>query len=223
MFFGGRSGFNAFYPNRVAVNPHVPEIVITDFQVISEARSLDTKRYPQELAGDSDPIRLSHRDRVVSFEFAALDFSAPEKNAYAYKLDGFNEDWVYAGDRRFVTYTNLPAGSYVFRVKGSNDNGVWNETGAAVPFTVVPPFWATTWFKTLVVFFLLASAYSVYAVRIASMKRRRAELERQVGERTKELSEKKEELEENSVESGKGSSLTNLEAEARNLSATEYK
>ena len=89
----------------------------------------------------------------------------------------------------------MPAGDYVFRVKGSNDNGVWNETGAAVPFTVVPPFWATLWFKSLVGFLLVASAYSVYAIRITSMKRRRAELERQVGARTRELSEKKEELE----------------------------
>jgi ligand-binding sensor domain-containing protein/signal transduction histidine kinase len=195
MFFGGRNGFNAFYPHRVAVNPHVPEVVITDFQVISEAAHLDTNRYPQELAADVAPFRLSYRDRVVSFEFAALDFSAPEKNAYAYKLEGFNEDWVESKDRRFVTYTNLPAGDYVFRVKGSNDNGIWNETGASVSFTVVPPFWATTWFKALAAIFVLALAYSVYAVRITSMKRRRAELERQVSERTRELSEKKEELE----------------------------
>ncbi len=195
MFLGGRNGFNAFYPNRVAVNPHVPEVAITDFQVISETKSLDTNRYPRELAVDAGPFRLSHRDRVISFEFAALDLSAPEKNAYAYKLEGFNEDWIYVKDRRFVTYTNLPAGDYVFRVKGSNDNGVWNEAGATVPFTVVPPFWATLWFKSLALFFLLASAYSAYAIRIKSMKRRRAELERQVGERTRELSEKKEELE----------------------------
>jgi ligand-binding sensor domain-containing protein/signal transduction histidine kinase len=196
MFFGGKHGFNAFLPNQVAPNPHVPEVVITDFRVIGASGALDDPRHPRELPADAGPFRLSHRDRVVSFEFAALDFSAPEKNEYAYRLEGFVDDWQRVKDRRYATYTNLPAGDYVFQVKGSNDNGVWNEEGARVAFTVVPPFWATTWFKALAALLLLAAAATGYAARVGAINRRRVELEREVAERTRELSEKKSELEE---------------------------
>ncbi|HJS73657.1 MAG TPA: triple tyrosine motif-containing protein, partial [Vicinamibacteria bacterium] len=196
MFFGGTHGFNAFFPRRIAPNPHVPEVVITDFHVISDSQTLESRRYPRELPLDAGPFRLSHRDRVISFEFAALDFSAPEKNQYAYRLEGFEKDYVPAKDHRIATYTNLPAGDYTFHVKGSNDNGVWNEEGAKVRFTVVPPFWATAWFKALVAALAVGAAFFGYAARIRTLNRRRAELECEVAERTRELSEKKNELEE---------------------------
>jgi ligand-binding sensor domain-containing protein/signal transduction histidine kinase len=195
MFFGGKRGFNAFTPNQVAPNPHVPEVVITDFRVIGGSGALDDPRHPRELPADAGPFRLSHRDRVVSFEFAALDFSAPEKNRYAYRLEGFRDEWEYVKDRRYVTYTNLPAGDYVFQVKGANDNGVWNEEGARVRFTVVPPFWATVWFKGLIAMLALSAVSLGYGARMRTMNRRRAELEREVAERTRELSEKRDELE----------------------------
>jgi len=196
MFFGGKHGFNAFFPHQVAVNPHVPEVVITDFRVIGESGALDVPRHPRELPQEAGPFRLSHTDRVITFEFAALDFSAPEKNEYAYRLEGFVDDWEYVQDRRYATYTNLPAGDYTFHVKGSNDNGVWNEEGARVRFTVVPPFWATTWFKGLVVLLALATASFGYAGRMRKINRHRIELERVVAERTRELSEKRDELQE---------------------------
>jgi two-component system, sensor histidine kinase ChiS len=196
MFFGGRHGFNAFFPNRVAVNPHVPEVVITDFRVIGDSGALVDPRHPRELPDDAGPFRLSHRDRIISLEFAALDFAAPEKNEYAYRLEGFGDEWERVKDRRYATYTNLPAGDYTFHVKGSNDNGVWNEEGAKVRFTVVPPFWATAWFKALAVLGAVAVASFGYAARMRKINRQRAELEREVAERTRELSEKRDELEE---------------------------
>ncbi len=196
MFFGGKHGFNAFFPDQVAVNPHVPEVVITDFRVIGESGVLDDPRHPRELPENAGPFRLSHKDRVISFEFAALDFSAPEKNEYAYRLEGFVDEWEYVKERRYATYTNLPAGDYTFHVKGSNDNGVWNDEGAKVRFTVVPPFWATTWFKGLAALFALAVALFGYKARVRKINRHRAELEREVAERTRELSEKRDELEE---------------------------
>jgi signal transduction histidine kinase len=178
------------------VNPHEPEVVITDFRVIGESGDLHDPRHPRELPEDAGPFRLSHQDRVISFEFAALDFSAPEKNEYAYRLEGFADEWQFVKDRRYATYTNLPAGDYTFQVKGSNDNGVWNEEGASVRFTVVPPFWATTWFKGLAVLLALAAASFGYAARMRKINRHRVELERVVAERTRELSEKRDELEE---------------------------
>jgi ligand-binding sensor domain-containing protein/signal transduction histidine kinase len=195
MFFGGTHGFNAFFPRQIAPNPHVPEVVITDFHVIGDSGTLNRGRYPRELPLDAGPFRLSHRDRVISFEFAALDFSAPEKNQYAYRLEGFENEYTIAKDHRIATYTNLPAGDYTFHVKGSNDNGVWNEEGAAVRFTVVPPFWATAWFKALIAVLAIGAASLGYAARMRTINRRRAELEREVAERTHELREKKDELE----------------------------
>jgi signal transduction histidine kinase len=177
------------------VNPHVPEVAITDFRILSDSDEITPEQKPRELPPDAGPFRISHRDRVLTFEFAALDFAAPEKNQYAYRLEGFRDEWEYVKDRRFATYTNLPAGDYVFRVKGTNDNGVWNEQGATVRLTVVPPFWATTWFRALMAALLLAVAFGAYAVRVRTLNRRRAELEREVLDRTRELMEKKNELE----------------------------
>jgi hypothetical protein len=139
LFFGGIRGFNAFHPEQVTGNPHVPPVVITIFG-----------KFNQVVRRDLEPgehIALTYRDNLVSFEFAALDYTAPDKNHYAYMLEGQEESWVGAGTRRHVDYTNLRVGDYVFRVKGSNNDGVWNEDGAVVTLTVTPPFWETWWFR----------------------------------------------------------------------------
>ena len=110
----------------------------------------------------TDAIELSHRDQVVTFEFAALHFTAPRKNQYAYRLEGFHEGWIPTGaDRRFATFTGLAPGRYVFRVKAANSDGVWNEQGTAVTIVVTPPFWATWWFRLAI---LLAVAGLVLAL-----------------------------------------------------------
>lgn len=110
--------------------------------------------------GETEAIVLKYSDNVLTFDFAALDFTAPEKNRYAYIMEGFNRDWVYRdADRRFVTYTNLDPGTYTFRVIGSNNHGYWNRKGVSVKVTIIPPFWRTWWFYTLaaVAFALLSS------------------------------------------------------------------
>ena len=94
-------------------------------------------------ADATDSIRLGYRDEVVTFEFAALDYAAPERNRYAYKLEGFDPDWVPSRQLRRVTYTNLDAGNYRFRVNGANNDGLWNEAGLAIPVHVEAPPWAT--------------------------------------------------------------------------------
>jgi len=91
----------------------------------------------------TDKIALTHKDDVISFEFAALHYALPKGNQYAYKMEGFDENWVYSGNRRFATYTNLDPGDYNFRVKGSNKDDVWNHAGTAVKITITPPFWQT--------------------------------------------------------------------------------
>ena len=132
MYFGGIQGFNAFDPTQVQDNPLAPPVVITAFKKFNQTERKD-------LTG-GEKITLSYQDNFISFEFAALDFSAPEKNQYAYKLEGFDKDWIYAGTRRYASYTNLRGGKYTFRVIGSNQDGVWNETGASVEIDVTPPF-----------------------------------------------------------------------------------
>lgn len=144
MFFGGNNGFNAFHPDSVRDHPRAPDVVITDFKI------LDQSLPPAVLARHS-PLVLSHKDLFFSIEFAALNFTLPEKNQYAYMLEGFDAEWIHSGTRRFVTYTNLDPGAYTFRVKASNHDGVWNEEGAALRIVVAPPPWRTWWAYALYV------------------------------------------------------------------------
>ena len=161
MFFGGINGFNAFYPDRIKDNPHIPPIVLTAFRKMNRPVSLD--RPLSEITA----ITLSHRDYIFSFEFAALDYTAPEKNHYAYKMEGLDEEWIAtSAANRLAQYTTLPPGHYTFRVKGSNNDGVWNEAGVAVAITITPPFWQTWWFRFLVVMIFGGSALWAYRRRL---------------------------------------------------------
>jgi signal transduction histidine kinase/ligand-binding sensor domain-containing protein/DNA-binding response OmpR family regulator len=146
LFFGGIQGLNYFFPEEINDNPHQPPIVLTGLK--KGAETVTFKKEPGLLdaaVSMAEKINLSYRDDVITFEFAALDYAAPEKNQYAYKLDGYNEDWISSGNLGSATYTNLPPGEYVFRVKGSNNDGVWNEDGLALAVAVAPPFWRTIW------------------------------------------------------------------------------
>jgi len=148
--FGGVNGVNYFKPAEITNNPYIPNIAITDFQIFnkSENRS-EQNSYLKEDVNEISEINLSHRESVFSFEFAALSYNNPDKNEYAYKMEGFDKDWIYSGKRNFITYTNLEAGDYTFRVKGSNNDGVWNEEGTGVRMHITPPFWKTWWFRSM--------------------------------------------------------------------------
>ncbi|MCB1032898.1 MAG: PAS domain S-box protein, partial [Acidobacteria bacterium] len=139
MFFGGINGFNTFDPTEMRGNQHVPPVVLTSFLKFNEV--VDLGRPLSEV----ESIELSHKDHVIAFEYAALDYTAPEKNLYRHMLEGFDEGWVNAGTRRRATYTNLKPGSYVFRVKASNSDGVWNQDGIALRLEVAPAPWRTWW------------------------------------------------------------------------------
>jgi len=156
MFFGGISGFNAFYPEQIKDSPNPPPIVITSFAKFNQRVLTDLS--------EGEHIQLSYKDNFISFEFAALDYTAPEKNQYAYMLEGFDQDWVNAGTRRYASYTNLKGGDYVFRVKGSNSDGVWNEEGSRVRITVTPPIWETWWFRGILLLVLVGKPMKNYTV-----------------------------------------------------------
>jgi signal transduction histidine kinase len=135
-----------------------------------------------------EEILLSYSDDVIWFEFAALDYSAPDRNQYAYMLEGQDEDWISARDRRHVDYTNLRGGEYVFRVKGSNNDGVWNEEGVSVSLAVTPPYWDTWWFRALAFLLLVGGVFGIYRLQVRSIEARNKRLESQVAERTAEIS-----------------------------------
>jgi PAS domain S-box-containing protein len=181
MYVGGINGFNLFKPQEIKPNPVPPQVVVTRFDVFNQPLRVD-------LTG-REPIRLSYKQDFISFEFTALDFQAPQKNQYAYKLEGFNEDWIQAGNHRYATYTNLPGGEYVFRVKAANSDGVWNESGVAIPVIITPPVWQTWWFMASLVIALSALLAGAFRWRLNSIREQNVYLELQVSERTAELRE----------------------------------
>lgn len=152
MFFGSFNGLTSFFPEKIKVNPHVPPLVITDVEIFNSGQTFsgDFKRMKT--------LKLGPKDRTVSFAFAALSFSDSRRNQYAYKIEGLNDDWIEIGNRHEITVSNLRPGSYVFRVKGSNNHGVWNDQGAALAITMWPPWWQTWWFR-VPVFLLLLSLF----------------------------------------------------------------
>jgi diguanylate cyclase (GGDEF)-like protein len=155
---------------------------------------------PVRFPSPTDQVRkleLGPRDQVVTFEFAALDYAAPEKNHYSYRLEGFDPDWIELGPIRRVTYTNLDPGSYVLRVRAANNDGVWSE-GLTLPVRVIPPFWRTWW--AYLVYLLAAAAAAAAVVHSQRLKGKRAaqtrnRLEEEVQTRTRELAERNQQLE----------------------------
>ncbi|MBL7996336.1 response regulator [bacterium] len=183
LFFGGVNGFNVFLPEEVKDNSHVSPVVLTAFKKFDRIQKLETS------VSEIKEIKLSYRENVFSFEFAALDFTRPEKNQYAYKMDGFDIDWIYCGSRRYASYTNLDGGTYTFRVKGTNNDGLWNEAGAAVTIIITPAFWNTWWFRLLVVLLVGWAAVGYYRSRVTAVQKQNEILETKVEERTKSLRE----------------------------------
>lgn len=189
LFFGGIYGFSHFRPEDVRDNPHLPEVVITGLRRLNRREAVgDTGSILERSIVETTSLRVPARDNVLIFEFAALDYSAPAKNRYAYRMVGFNDTWIDAGDARLATYTNLPPGSYTFQVRGSNNDGVWNEAGTSLALRILPPWWRTSWAYA---FYLLLGAGLVLGARRYEMNRirlrHRAEQEHAHAERLMEL------------------------------------
>lgn len=165
MFFGGIAGFNSFYPDEIRDNPFIPPVIITAFSKLNQEVKFDRP------IAEIKELKLSHKDYVFSFEFAALDFTAPEKNRYAYQMAELDQDWIYThSKKRFATYTTLAPGKYTFRVKGSNNDGVWNEQGAAINIIITPPIWKTWWFRLLAMLLLIGFIYFLLRRRLRNIR-----------------------------------------------------
>lgn len=194
MFFGGVNGFNVFHPQDVRSNPFPPPIVITRFSLFNDPVQIGEGSPLSRAISETDEILLSYQDDFFSFEFAALHFSAPEENQYAYIMEGLDKDWIYTEGRRFAGYTNVPPGDYTFRVIGANPDGVWNEEGTAIRITIPPPFWQTWWFRLAVGVVIIGGVLGGFALRLRIEEAQRRQLEVQVDERTKELQQTLSEL-----------------------------
>jgi signal transduction histidine kinase/ligand-binding sensor domain-containing protein/DNA-binding response OmpR family regulator len=199
MYFGGIKGLNFFYPDSIKDIANVQDVTLTDFKIFNSSVKIGTwnnkKVILHRVIDQTDLIRLSFRENVFSFEFSALDYFLPEKIEYAYKMEGVDKDWVKVpASRRFANYTNLKGGEYIFEVKASNSDGVWNEKSKRIKIIITPPFYSTIWFKILLFLFLalLTAAYFTYRTRALKLQKRKLEI--LVHERTAKIEEQKEEL-----------------------------
>ena len=181
MYFGTSTGFLSFHPDSVRENGFVPPVVLTALKKFNNVVEL-----PVSIT-EADEIELWYTDNFISFEFAALGFSFSDKNRFRYKLEGFDKYWIDAGTKNEAVYTNLDGGEYVFRVKGSNSDGVWNEEGRALRVIVHPPFWRTRWFYAMCGVLTLGSVWGVFRWRVRNLQKRTDELKRVVEERTSQL------------------------------------
>jgi len=156
LFFGGLKGFNIFDPGKIETNMYVPPIFITNFTKYNKKVNLI-----QHISIAKELI-LSYKDKFFGFDFVALDYTVGSRNKYAYKMQGFNDDWITTNaDKRFADFTNLDPGSYVFRVKGSNSDGIWNEEGTSLKIVIVPPFWQEWWFTIILLISFSVISYLV--------------------------------------------------------------
>lgn len=169
LYFGGINGLNSFYPDRIKENEHIPQIVITDLKILNKSASISPEGPLTSSINLAERIELTYYQDVFSFEFASLDFSYPAENEFKYKLENFDSDWNYAGKRNFVMYTNLDPGEYIFRVTGSNNDEVWNETGTSIAVIIHSPFWETWWFLAIIFLSISGLAYFVISYRVKSI------------------------------------------------------
>ncbi len=160
MYFGGINGFNTFYPRDIKINQFIAPVYITNFQLFNQTVQPGQKNSPlQNDISFTHHVDLNYQQSSISFEFALLNYTAPENNQYAYKLDGFEKTWHYSHTERNANYTNLDPGHYTFYVKAANNDGVWNNKLTYVEIDIRPPFWETWWCKLLIFLLFFTSAY----------------------------------------------------------------
>jgi signal transduction histidine kinase/streptogramin lyase len=205
VLIGGENGFNIFHPGQIINNPHIPPVYVSQLSLFNQVYR--TNLQPGE------HVEFTYQENFLSFDFVALDYNNPENNQFAYYMDGIDETWVMAGTRRHADYPNMKPGEYVFRVLGSNDDGVWNQTETSIHITIRPPFWGTGWFRVLAAVVLVGAAYGAYRLRISNLEIRSRELEEQVQQRTTALAEANELLAQERAEAAVAEERTRLARE----------
>ena len=189
LFFGGMHGVNYFYPDSVKDNSFIPPIAITNIEKLNSSG-----KYIVQPA-DIEDLRLSYQDYTFTIEFSALDFTNPSKNRYAYKMEGIADEWVDLGNRRNISFSNLPAGEYVFHVKGANSDGIWNEKAKSLNIRIIPPIWKSKYAMVFYFFMVIIVIFFYIRIRERKLLQEQKILEEKVSSRTKELALQKEKIE----------------------------
>lgn len=185
MFFGGTNGLVAFYPDSIQENLHQPQIALTDFQILNQSVVPGKNSPLKKAVSEAEEIVLPYTQNMFSFKFAALDFTCPEKNQYAYKMEGFHDDWIRCGSERIALFMNLNPGTYIFKVKASNNDGLWNEKGASIKVIITPPWWQTRWAYASYVLLLIALVFGTIRFEVNRQKRKSEARLREEQERRK--------------------------------------
>jgi|GEM_PF-1724587 len=202
MIFSGSDGLTVFHPDSIRDSQPAPPapVVVTGFYLFNKPIAPGDKVLPTSIA-DTRSITLNHDQSIFAFEFSALHFSNPEKQQYAYMLEGLEKDWNYASNRRYASYSNIPAGkTYTFRVKAADDGGGWRTPETSIRIRIVPPFWQTWWFRAALAASLLGGVGVIYCVRERQHRRRQQALEERVALRTVQISRQKEHIEQQAAE-----------------------
>jgi signal transduction histidine kinase/ligand-binding sensor domain-containing protein len=190
IWAGGINGCNLIHPDKYSDNVSVPPIVLTDFYLFNERVKIGAKGSPlYKQISETSRLTLSYQQSVLTFFFSALDFANPKKNQYAYKMENFDKEWIYCGNRKDATYTNLNPGKYRFRVKGSNNDGRWNETGTTLEIVITPPWWKTKTARIGFAISIICLFMGIFFYRINTLHKQKAILEKLVQKRTHEIEE----------------------------------
>ena len=197
LFFGNSKGFVLFNPAAITTNQHQPPVVLTNLLILNKPVAIGAEGSPLKQALiHTGAIELTHKDSVVTFEFSALNYQMSEENQYAYRLLGFDRDWIYVGNKRTATYTNLDAGTYIFEVKASNNDGVWSDRMARLGIHIKPPFWKTWW--AYLIYASLAVALLLWFLRIQRLRlqyeQQKVEQERSLVRRLQQVDKLKDEF-----------------------------
>ena len=203
IYFGGIDGLNIFDPEEITPNKYLPQVVITGMEIQYE--KVDPFSHPNitnKQISETKKLALNYKQNTFSFEFTALSFSLPKRNQYKYSLteDGNEDKWIDAGHQRIATYTNVPPGNYIFKVKGSNSDGVFNEIPTTINLVIQPPYWQTWWFRILLFFVLLGILYLIIYSRIRNINRHKIILKKLVIEKTKTLTKQTKQIEQQNEE-----------------------
>ncbi|AUP78529.1 hybrid sensor histidine kinase/response regulator transcription factor [Flavivirga eckloniae] len=186
LIFGGVNGFNIFNPQEIKKNNNPPPVILTEFKIDEKTVKIGDENAPlTKPLSQTQEIILSYDQSLFSFEFIGFNYSQPEKNEYAYMLEGFNDDWLHIGNRRQVTFTNIESGDYVFKVKASNNSHTWNEAGTSIKIKILPPPWSTWW--AFLLYFILCVFIGYLLWRYARLRiNDRNALQNEIKEREKD-------------------------------------
>jgi signal transduction histidine kinase/DNA-binding response OmpR family regulator/ligand-binding sensor domain-containing protein len=199
MYIGGADGLYFIHEDSIPENTHVPAIVITSFKKFNTDKPDEPAKSIPGIAA-LDEVHLSYKNNIFTIEFAALDYHAPSQNKFAYRIKGFNDNWIQLGTQHQVTFTNLNPGTYYFTVKGCNNDGIWNEEGVTLKIIITPPWWQTTWAYLAYALIFVTAVFAFIRARTRLLEIRARTLQQAVTSATAQIIEQKEKIEQQTVD-----------------------